>query len=118
MLRVNSLPEIALGVFPKAECPGIGNFRAKNENQNSPAELAQRYGMPPADIGNDIGKRERKGWLALASCDRNEATTCAQDQREARRNNEPNKKGAPKGALAWLNQFTVSIGEGSTRRAD
>lgn len=49
-----------MGVFPKAECPGIGKFRVKNENQNLSAELAQRYGMPAADIGNDIGKGWRK----------------------------------------------------------
>lgn len=58
-------------------------------------------------IGNDIGKRGSEGWLALASCDRNEATACAQDQREAIRS-EPNKKGAPKGALAWLGYFMLS----------
>jgi hypothetical protein len=63
--------------------------------------------MPAADIGNDIGNGTRKGRLALASCDRNEATTCAQDQREAS-SNEPNKKGAPKGALAWLGYFMLS----------
>lgn len=51
----------------------MGKFRAKNENQNSSAELAQRYAMPAADIGNDIGKRERKGWLALAQSDRAKA---------------------------------------------
>ena len=70
---VNLLPEIALCVFPKAECFGIGNFRAKNENQNSSAELAQCYGMPAADIGNDIGKGTRKGRLALALGDRSKA---------------------------------------------
>ena len=56
--------------------------------------------MPACDIGNDIGKGWRKGRLALASCDRNEATTCAQDQREAS-SSEPNKKGDRVGRL-WL----------------
>jgi hypothetical protein len=74
-----------LGVFPKAECPGIGKFRAKNENQNSPAELAQRYGKARAEIGNDIGKRGRKGWLA-AGPER------PQQERAAARASEPKEK--------------------------
>ena len=81
-----------------AKSLGAGKFRVKNESQNSVSEFARRYGTPAADIGNDIGKRGRKGGLALASCDRNEATTCAQDQREAS-SNEPNKKGDRVGRL-------------------
>jgi len=70
---VNLPPEIALGVLPKPECFGIGKFRVKNENQNWFTELAQRYGMPAADLGNDIGKRWREGGLALAPSDRAKA---------------------------------------------
>jgi len=35
--------------------------------------LAQLYGMPAADIGNDIDKRGRKGGLSLAPSDRAKA---------------------------------------------
>lgn len=35
--------------------------------------MAQRYGMPAADIGNDIGNGWRKSLLALAPCDRNKS---------------------------------------------
>ena len=68
--------------------------------------------MPAAEIGNDIGNARREGWLALASCDRNEATACAQDQREARRSNEPNKKGDRVGRL-WLSRLFHAFGIGS-----
>jgi len=36
-----------------AESLGAAKFRVKNEPQNSPAELAQPYGTPAADIATE-----------------------------------------------------------------
>jgi hypothetical protein len=108
MLRVNSPTKIALGVFPKAECPGIDKFRAKNENQNSSAELAQCYGMPVADIGNDIGKGTRKGRLALALGDRSESV---QQLGQA----SPKKKPPPLGeGSLWLARYFIASASSSS----